>query len=191
MFKQNSIVLALLIILLPLDALANPLFLGQTVELTYYAPSTSDVYRGPWTAVVGDGVEFSYVLGCFSGASCVDVDLSDTNILVTMHYVNEPGNFTPYPFNGIRIYDLNGMIPDFTSVSINPATNMAGFGAPRLTFDSNNIWLNFESLIGTSTTIVSLDVVGATDFPVPEPATALLAFLGAAALLGLRRKERE
>jgi hypothetical protein len=184
MVGRRFLLVAFLTSVLPLGAKAG-LFLGQTVQATYYDPTSADIYRGPWTAVVGPGVEFTYVLPCFSGASCIDVDVSDTNILVTMHYLNEPGDFTPAAFNGIRFYDLDGTIPDFTSVTINGISNMAGFDASRVTFDGNSIWVNFQGLIGTNSTIVSLDVAAAD---VPEPSTVLLVGLGCVSLLALRRR---
>jgi hypothetical protein len=166
------------------NAQAN-LFQGETVQLSYYAPTTSDLFRGPWTATVGPGIEFTYVLGCFSGASCIDVDISDTNILVSMHYGTEPGDFTPYSFNGIRIYDLNGKIPAFTSGTINPATTLPGFGASRVAYDDNNIWLNFEGLYGTGYPIVSIDV-GSTS-ALPEPTTLFFLGMGLIGIAGLKR----
>jgi hypothetical protein len=193
--KKNIGVLSLVLFLisyvnlLPVVAEGGTLFDGQTVQLAYYAPDTSSIFRGPWTAVVGAGAEFTFVLPCFSGASCIDVDISDTNILVTMNYGSEPGNFTNHPFNGIRIYDINGQIPDFTSVIINSATNLPGFDASRIAFDSNNIWINFQSLIGTGYPLVSLDVAGASG--VPEPATMILLGPVLIGLAGLRRKFRK
>lgn len=83
---------------------------------------------------------------------------------------------------------MNGTIPDFTSVAINAATNMAGFDASRITFDANNIWVNWQGLPYDTNTIVSLDVNGGSD--VPEPSTMLLVGLGAVAILASRRRCR-
>ena len=154
------------------------------MQLSYRAddpdiPGGTPWVYGTWTSVVGSGTEFIGVYPCWNGTSCIDVDLSDTNILATMHYpANEPGDFTRWDFNGIRILDVNGTIPAFISVAINPATNMIGFDASRITFDSDNIWVNWQGLYGRSDTVVSLDVTGAPvddgGSAVPEPASLLL-----------------
>ena len=67
MVGRRFLLVAFLVIVLPLGAKAGP-FLGQTVQATYYDPTTSDINRGPWTAVVGPGVEFTALLPCFNPA---------------------------------------------------------------------------------------------------------------------------
>jgi len=85
--------------------------------------------------------------------------------------------------NGFRITDVNGTIDDFVGVSINPATNMAGLDASRISFDADNIWVNWQSLSFDPNTIVSLDITA-----VPEPATAMILGLGLAGLTARRRR---
>lgn len=157
---------------------AQELFEGKTVGYQYLFPNIGTVYAGNSTSfAVGDGVELAGLYGPDSHAT---VDVSDTNILID--YYSSANWSNDATFNGFRIYDINGTLPDFTSVTINPTTNMPGLDAGRISFDANNIWVNWQGLIATSNTVVSLDVS-----TVPEPGSATLIILGLGALL-LRRK---
>jgi hypothetical protein len=75
-------------------------------------------------------------------------------------------------FNGGHLLDVNNTIDDFTSVTINQATNMVGFDASRISFDKNNIWVNLAGLPFDTDTKLVFDLKGGA--PVPEPATLFL-----------------
>ena len=64
---------------------------------------------------------------------------------------------------------------------------MVGFDASRVTFDADNIWVNWQGLAFDENTIVSLDITGSA--AVPEPGTLSLLVLGLLAT-GLRRRAR-
>ena len=78
------------------------------------------------------------------------------------------------PFNGFRLYDVNGTIAAFTSVTINPSSNLLGLDASRITFDANNIYVNWDGLSVSASTFVTLNISGA----VPEPASWALMIAG-------------
>ena len=153
---------------------------GETVEVSYHFPEITSVYPpGPQVVVVGPGVEITN----FPQDNVFDLDLSDTNLY--FDYIRTT-SWNTAPFNGVQIRDILGLIPDFTSVVINPATNLVGFSAANITFDGDNIFINWQGLSFTSETVVSLDLVGS----VPEPSTGLLVLLGVSLFAGLRGRNR-
>ena len=154
---------------------------GQTVRLTYEFPSLGTVWNGnTHDLLVGPSVE---IFGFPFGDPRTDVDFSDTNIYVT--YTSSE-DWTATSFNGFRVFDLFGTIPGFLSVTINPATNLAGFDASRITFDADNILVNWQGLAFNTETVVSLDVSA-----VPEPSTLALIGLGIPGLVRAARRRRQ
>jgi hypothetical protein len=168
----------LLVLALPGQA---ALLNGQTVRLTYEFPNQGTVWNGnTHDLLVGPGFE---ILGFPVGDPRTNIDFSDTNIYVTF---NSSAQWNSTSFNGFHVYDLNGTIPAFTIVTLNPATtpNMLGL---TLTFDADNIWVNWAGISFNTQTIVSIDVNGSG---IPEPGTLglMAAGLGMLALAGRIRK---
>jgi hypothetical protein len=103
-----------------------------------------------------------------------NIDADDTAITFDYSVDEAPGpwsssplSLTPTIFNGIAIDLLSG--GSFNTVSIDPATNMAGFGASNISFTANQIEIDWENLAFTTSTVVVLDV---NDPPgAPEPGT--------------------
>jgi hypothetical protein len=156
---------------------------GETVETTYFRglnPDTTTII-GPVDSLVGPGIEL------VNFADFLTIDFSDTNIWITATS-NTPQTY----FELAHFADGAGTIPDITGVTINPATNFAGFDASRITFDTNSISLNLTGLPGLEGQVISLDLTAAPGpgpAPIPEPSTAALLVSGIALLL-LRRARR-
>ena len=66
---------------------------------------------------------------------------------------------------------MYGTIPPISGVSVNGATSLAGFNSSRVSFDADNIYVNWQGLTAVPSQIVSLDVQFTE---VPEPATLAL-----------------
>lgn len=153
--------LLLLLVSLPLPSAAISLT-GHTVETTFLYPDNSTVYAGcpcsQVTSVVGSGVE---VTG-FPNGNLSDIDFGDSTILISL--TQTEGGFNPFDsLNGWRFSDINQTIPSFTNVLVTTTVSSPFV----VTFDADNIWLNFDSTTFTAGEYVLLQLV-------PEPATATL-----------------
>jgi hypothetical protein len=90
------------------------------------------------------------------------------------------------------LYIENGNLLDFlgapniTSVTLDAASNMVGFDASRITFDTNSIAVNWAGLSFNSDTRVVLNVAAGT---LPEPASYALV-IAALAGVGLARRRK-
>lgn len=127
-------------------------FDGATAKYDFYFGTTETaggfVYSGPSQAVGGPGVDFSGIPG--DGT----IDLSGTTI--TVEWANGT-TFSPNGFNGIRLFDVNDEMEDVVGLTI-IQSNLAGFAADDLTYDANNIWIDFESTAPDSNSVVVIGV---------------------------------
>lgn len=183
-----------LVLLAAGQARAGVLFDGQTVGYNYLFPTESSLFFNQ-DVTVGAGTELPTL---YFGGNDIALDISDTNINIDF---DSPVQWFAAAFNGIKIFDRYNVLPEFGSVTINPATNLSGFTQSNITFDGNNIFINWQGLTATSNSIVSLDVarlnpvvtdpvIAAPTALVPEPASLAVLGIGAMSLVagGWRRR---
>jgi hypothetical protein len=155
---------------------------GQTVWTTLgvyfgtliFAETSGDVVVGPGTEITN--FDFGD-LGAGPGM-IVDIDFSDTNILVT----NRGAEFRCPVVCYLRFEDAYGTIPRFTSATFNPvATTWPGYSR-SLRVDPNDFGFSLRG--GFPGAQISLDITGM----IPEPATACLMLMSLAFLVTGRRR---
>jgi len=154
------------------------LAVGQTVEVTYLYPDTGTIFSAPQDVIGPAGTILDF-------AGFADVTLSDTNILIT---TDRDAGVNNVAFDGFRFVDLNGNITNFTNVTLDGATNYAGFDPSRVTVAANTIFVNVEDLAGLKGQIISLDIGGTSDVPEPSYWVALgIGLLGLVARASWKR----
>ena len=127
---------------------------GDTIRTWELYPDLSTIYGGP-VDVVDPGTILS-----FPGfAPIVNITFDDSNITITM--VRDATAFTS-AFNGFRFFDVSE--PGFGSVALDSATNVPGIDGSRVSFDAQDIFVNFSGVTYSTGQEVSLDIA-----PVPEP----------------------
>ena len=162
---------------------------GDQLQWVYYAYGGLYETGNTWT-VPGSGGSIGPVC-CF--VNYFDIDSDATSITFDYSRTTMPDTWaasilslSPTIYNGIAINLISG--GPFTSVSIDPATNMVGFNGSDLSFTGNQIQVNWASLPWTSSTIVKLDV-NSSSTTVPEPATLISVALMLGVLGWGRRKQ--
>jgi len=114
------------------------IFDGQTLQYTYLFPDQTTEYsnapNGNYLCCVG--IEVSPIT---DGIGSLDLQSDGFAALFT-----DSGGFNPASFNGFRITDINGTIPSFTSFTL--GLNTALSGDPSLSFDDNNLYVNWQNL---------------------------------------------
>ncbi len=120
---------------------APPLLDGKQVEVQWLYPNKNSLYLNSTRVVtVGDGKELTEYT---PGNQTVDVDLCDTSIAIEI--IRPGGDYSNTEFNGYHFRDVNNAIPAITSAAVNGGdTNHDQMEAWRVTFDENNVWVNFR-----------------------------------------------
>ena len=150
---------------------------GQTIQLTYVFPDSSTNFEGPFDYTVGTSPDRVFF-------GLVSANVSDTNITASMDF---SGSFNNTSFNGIRLHDFYGTVASFTSAFVNVSSNVAGFDNSRVTFDADNVYLNFRGLNVSGHNVFSVDINGGA---VPEPATWAMMIIGFGAAGSMIRRRK-
>ena len=116
--------------------------------------------------MVGPGAE----LTGFGFEGFLDIDFSDTNILITAA-TDQPFGF----FEVLRFLVVSSTI-DFTSVTLNSATNWTGFDASKILFTSDRIDLTLTALAGSQGQQISLDLSREMSSPLESSQSLLPTF---------------
>ncbi len=147
-------------------------FLGDTVTIDYNYPTAGTVYSSSGPLTVSPTA--SYAPFGNATATVSNTQLTFTALLGT--------TYVPAAFNGFTITD-DSRNPLIVGVTIDPVTSPGvGFNASGISFTSNSVSVNFQSLTFLSTDNVTLDVSFASSV-IPEPSSLLMA--GISVLCGL------
>jgi len=159
-----------------IPATAEAGLIGKQLDAAYYTPDTSTPYTNasfsPTSFTVGSGQE---TIGDVEGVTQLLVDFSDNALTITLQTTLASPTWNTAPFNGI-IFTSPGPL-GIVSATVDPITTMTGFDNSRVSFDADQIFVNWNGLSYGSGTVVKIDFAS-----VPEPAT--MAVLGAG-LLGV------
>jgi hypothetical protein len=157
---------------------ASALLLGDTVQADYLFPTQTSVFQTLGTATVTP-------TALFNSFGQTNYLVTDDTLQITNVFRSDV-TFQSAVFNGVEITDLTNA--PITGVTVDPATNLAGFSAADVNFDASHIFVNLQSLVTTPTTLVQLDISGTT--AIPEPDTLALLAIGIFSLFSLRRLRR-
>jgi hypothetical protein len=176
-------------ILITIAAIATPLLaaeqvraglIGDDVNGQWFYPNLSTPIQNMGTTLVNPTAVFELLVGG-SVTHQVFTTVTDQNISISV--TNDAGDhFGSATFNGPSL-DFLSPASQITGISIDPATNVAGFNLSQVSLVSDGsggqfVDINVQGLtIPTNNWLVSLDVKS-----VPEPSTLVLGALG---LLGL------
>ncbi len=148
--------------------------LGKTLDAVYYYPDLGTPYSQasftPSSFVVGPGQE---TVGDVEGVTQLLTDFSDTMLTITLTTTLTTPTWSVAPFNGI-VFTSPGLL-GIIGASVDPATTMAGFDDSRVSFNADQILVDWNGLSYVDGTVVKIDFEFAA---VPEPAS--LTLLGAA-----------
>lgn len=148
---------------------------GTTFTASYRYPDSATVYPNvtwaPATFVVGAGTE---TVGTVEGVTTITADFTAATLTLVLDTVLTSPTWNAAAFNGVM---FSAAVPHgIASVSIDPATTMAGLDASRVSLGSDEIRIDWNGLgYVDGTRVVVAFTFPAT--PVPEPAA--LALLGA------------
>ncbi|MEO5932479.1 MAG: FxDxF family PEP-CTERM protein [Duganella sp.] len=152
---------------------------GDTIKATYYFPTITSQYHEFGTVVVGSGDTFLDPQGDFQ------LTITDTQIIAD-HFTSAT-SWSPARFNGLVLTNLT---KNFSSYTLDSATNMPGFGLSNFSVAGNILSINWQGLSFYPDTQVVLNISAISAVPEPETYALLLAGLGLMGAVARRRKSR-
>ena len=159
---------------------------GQMINVTILALDKASVYENEGTQMVVP-----------TGAAFLDI-YGHTTTTVTPGQVvftfNSTGTFTEAIFNGFRIAETGDAPATITGVSLDSSSDLSGFGASRISFDTRDVFANVQGLSFVKGQNVTLDLSFLPAAAVPEPFAILtftLAALGLGRLMVAARKKAD
>jgi hypothetical protein len=156
---------------------------GQTLSLEIKDTNRPGVL-GPIPFVVNDTVE----IGINNYPNVVNFNMEVTNNTIMFTYL-ETARFDTASFNGSIITAVSPGTPPFGSITIDPATTLAGFSSSDLSLDSTHFYINVSGLEAVAGEVLKLDVAPAVS-SVPEPSSFVLAGLGLLVIGAVSRARR-
>ena len=171
---RRGLFLAVMLGCLAIAPPASAGLIGDTVTVNYLFPDQSTLVEALGTQTVAP-------TALFNAFDQLDFKVTNNTLQITDVF---PGNvlFTAAAFNGIHLIDESR--DDITGVTLDPASNLTGFGADDITFDGSDIWVSIEDTIVHPNTYVQLDI------SVPEPVTLSLFGAGLAGAVVMCRHQK-
>jgi hypothetical protein len=156
--------------------------LGDSIDAQYLVPTISTVNVELGTQTVDPTASWLF-------SRTVFITASNSTILL---YVPPDGTigFSSLPFAGFGFTDVTND-PDITGATIDPSTTVPGFGSNRVTFTSNQVFVNFSTTgIGAGQQVLVDLTFGSNAVPEPSCLTlAGIAVLAGAGVLVWRRSK--
>jgi hypothetical protein len=153
---------------------------GKTLSLEIQDTNRPGVF-GPVQFVVNNTVE----IGVSNTNPIVSFNMEVTDNTIMFTYT-QTALFDTASFNGSIITAVSTDTPPFGSITVDPATTLAGFNSSDLNLDSTHFDINVSGLEAIAGEVLKLDVAPAVS-SVPEPTSFVMAGLGLLVIGGIYR----